>query len=50
MYFNIRMGVPEMEDIWNNLCKKSEEESLKGYDKKLLKKLKKVLNYLVPLR
>ena len=46
MNFNIRMGVPEMEDLWKNLCKKSEEGTLKGYDKKLLKKLTKVLKFL----
>ena len=23
MYFNIRMSVPEMEDLWNDLYKKS---------------------------
>ena len=46
MKFIIRMGVPEMEDLWKNLCKKSKEGTLKGYDKKLLKKLAKVLRFL----
>ena len=46
MYFNIRMGIPEMEDLWNNLCKKSEDSTLKSNDKKLFKKLTKVLNLL----
>ena len=46
MYFNIRMGVPEMEDLWNNLCKKSKEGTLKGNDKKLFKKLTKALIFL----
>lgn len=46
MSFNIRMGVPEMKDLWINLCKKSEEGSLKGNDKKLFKQLLKSLKFL----
>lgn len=45
MTFEIRMGVPEMENYWNNLCKKAKENKL-GNDKKHFKKFVKALNLL----
>jgi hypothetical protein len=46
MSYKIRMGLPEMEEYWNKLCKKSQDEELKGNDKKLFKKLVKALKFL----
>ena len=44
--FTIRMGVPEMEDLWNDLTAKADNKTLKGDDKKLFKKLTKTLGHL----
>lgn len=44
--FTIRMGVPEMEDLWNDLTAKADNKSLKGDDKKLFSKLTKTLGFL----
>lgn len=46
MKFNIRMGIPEMEEFWVELCKKSTEGILKGNEKVLFKKLVKTLKFL----
>jgi hypothetical protein len=35
------MGVPEMEDLWNDLAGKADRNDLKGDEKKLFKKLVK---------
>lgn len=40
------MGLPEMEEYWNRLCKKSRDEALKGNDKKIFKNLVKALKFL----
>ena len=44
--FTIRMGIPEMEDLWNDLTAKADNKTLKGDDKKLFKKLTKTLGHL----
>jgi len=44
--YTIRMGVPEMEALWNDLTGKADRNQLKGEDKKLFKKLTKALDYL----
>ena len=45
MKFDILMGVPEMEEYWDDLCKRAEKNKL-GNDKRRFKKLLKTLNYL----
>jgi len=40
------MGVPEMEDLWNDLTAKADRNKLKGEEKKLFKKLTKALGLL----
>jgi hypothetical protein len=45
MKFEILMGIPEMEEYWNDLCKRAENNKL-GNDLKLFKKLIKTLNFL----
>ncbi len=45
MKFKIRMGVPEMDEYWEELCQKADTDQL-GNEKKLFKKLVKVLNLL----
>ncbi len=42
----IRMGVPEMDALWNDLTTKADQKQLKGDDKKLFKKLTKTLDHL----
>ena len=42
----IRMGVPEMEAFWNDLSERCDAEKLSRDEKKLFKKLVKVLGYL----
>ena len=46
MNFEIRMGVPEMDEFWNNLCEKSRNGTLKGKENLLFKKLVKTLKFL----
>lgn len=45
MKFEILMGIPEMNAYWENLCERAEADRL-GNDKKIFKKLVKVLNLL----
>jgi hypothetical protein len=45
MKFNIRMGVPEMENFWKELCQKADEQKL-GNESKLFKRLVKTLSLL----
>ena len=42
----IRMGVPEMEELWNDLTHKADRGELKGEEKRLFKKLTKTLAHL----
>ena len=42
----IRMGVPEMEALWDDLTSKADQKQLKGEEKKLFKKLTKTLGLL----
>jgi hypothetical protein len=44
--FQIRMGIPEMESFWNDLCFKSQKGSIKGPEKILFKKLIKSFKFL----
>ncbi len=44
--FTIRMGVPEMEDLWNDLTAKADNKALKGAEAQLFKKLTKTLGNL----
>lgn len=46
MPFNIRMGVPEMEALWNDLSTRKQQDKLAKNEKKFFKKLVKVLRYL----
>lgn len=46
MPFNIRMGVPEMEEFWNDLTSQKDKNFLDKNEEILLKKLAKTLNYL----
>lgn len=46
MFFQIRMGVPEMEEFWNSLVKKNNENNLKGDEKAIFKKLLKTFRFL----
>ncbi|MDC7127146.1 MAG: hypothetical protein PQJ46_16395 [Spirochaetales bacterium] len=46
MDFVIRMGVSEMEEFWNDLYLKSKNDTLKGKEKLLFKKLVKALKFL----
>ena len=45
MDFEIKMGIPEMEEYWEGLCHKFETDTL-GNEKKIFKKLVKTLNLL----
>lgn len=45
MKFEILMGIPEMEQYWNDLCNRAENNTL-GDDKKHFTKLVKALNFL----
>lgn len=44
--YSIRMGVPEMEALWNDLTTRADQGKLSRSDKALFKKLVKVLAYL----
>lgn len=44
--FNIRMGIPEMEDLWRGLVEKNSAGSLTKDESKLYKKLGKALKQL----
>lgn len=46
MAFNIRMGVPEMEEFWNNISSRKLAGKLDKDEEKFFKKLVKVLGYL----
>lgn len=46
MSYQIRMGIPEMEEFWNTLCKKAQTNSLKGTEIDLFKQLVKALRFL----
>ena len=46
MSFEIRMGVPEVELIWNTLKEKADTGILTKNEKKFFKKLVKTLNFL----
>ena len=46
MAFNIRMGVPEMEAVWNDLSTRYQQGKLNQDEEKSFKKLVKVLGYL----
>ena len=44
--FNIRMGIPEMEALWDELGQKNEEGTLSKDEAVLFKKWKKALEFL----
>jgi len=44
--FKIRMGVPEMEAVWNDLAVRYEQGTLSKDEQKFFKKLVKALGYL----
>lgn len=44
--FKIRMGVPEMEAVWNDLAARHEQGQLSGDEQKFFRKLVKALGYL----
>jgi hypothetical protein len=46
MAFNIRMGLPEMEALWNNLSTRKRQGQLDKAEEKFFKKLVKSLGYL----
>jgi hypothetical protein len=46
MAFNIRMGLPEMEALWNDLSGRKQQGKLDGDEEKLFKKLVKSLGCL----
>lgn len=46
MAFSIRMGVPEMEALWNDLSTRKQNGKLHKDEEKLFKKLVKALRYL----
>jgi hypothetical protein len=46
MAFNIRMGVPEMKAMWDDLCERKQKNSLDRNEEKFFKKLVKTLGYL----
>jgi len=46
MPFNIRMGVPEMAELWNDLSTRKLQGELDRSEEKFFKKLVKVLGYL----
>ena len=46
MIFHIRMGIPEMETVWNDLSTKYRTNSLDRGEKKFFKKLVKALDQL----
>ena len=46
MAFNLRMGVPEMEAVWNDLSTRKLRGTLEGGEQRFFKKLVKALGYL----
>ena len=40
--FSIRLGVPEMEDLWNDLCDKAQHDTLSKDDEKSTRKWEKL--------
>jgi hypothetical protein len=46
MAFNIRLGIPEMEAQWNDLCARRQRGDLDRIEEKFFKKLIKVFGYL----
>jgi hypothetical protein len=46
MAFNIRMGQPDMESLWNDLATRKKANALDKEEEKLLKKLVKAFGYL----
>ena len=44
--YNIRMGIPEMEDLWNNLCSKTKSGTASKDEAQLYKKLGKAMYFL----
>ena len=44
--FDIRMGIPEMEELWDELSQKNEEGTLSKDESVLFKKWKKALEFL----
>jgi hypothetical protein len=46
MPFDIRMGIPEMEEFWNDLISRKDKDKLDRREEKFLKKLSKILEYL----
>ena len=47
MAFNIRMGMPEMEAVWNDLATRKQQGKLDKDEEKFFKKLVKTLGYLL---
>ena len=48
--YNIRLGIPEMEQFWKDLCKKVKTGKANKNDKTLHKKLGKTMVLAPPLR
>jgi hypothetical protein len=46
MAFNIRMGLPEMEALWNELSVRKQQRKSDGNEEKFFKKLVKALSHL----
>jgi hypothetical protein len=46
MAFNIRMGLPDMEALWNDLFSRKQQGKLDRNEEKFFKKLAKTLGYL----
>ena len=46
MAFKIRLGVPEMELLWNDLSRRKRDAKLEKHEEKLFKKLVKAFGYL----
>jgi len=46
MAFSIRMGLPEMETLWNDLATRKQQGKLDKDEEKFFKKLVKALGYL----
>ena len=46
MPFNIRMGLPEMADLWNDLSSRKQNGNLEKEEEKFFKKLVKTLGFL----
>ena len=46
MAFKVRMGVPEMEALWNDLLTRKQQRQLDRAEQKFFKKLVKALGYL----